>query len=425
MSTTFVPPDLVRPPSRNDPMTVSLTEIVLLVGMALALCTSSALGADGQGTSHDGNNPSASQAQGSDTAAQQTGCQSQGEADKITSQRPCIVDLKPGDVRLFEPSVSSPGKLHRWLDLQAASIGTQYIFAKNGLDVTTANQQQYQVAVRGRFKLDDQGRFSVNTGIYTGATFIAGSNNTGVGIGRAQSNLYLKHLYLNVLPLDGVEVQYGGLNIWHDESTDITGYAYDGYITGERISVKRPRELFFDDISVAYAYVGDLKTPNVTSRLRRLAQSNFHRFLLRKNVGERAWTSVDYTFQSGVQTWREAIRIRATELHAIDAFHVEFYQIPGARSSYGFAAYCEKTILPKLVVGGGYADIDRSMSNSDRYGRGERLFLTTEVPINPAFSILAFATQATTHVATNAPQQRFDISLHYNLLYHLQKTGLF
>jgi len=399
-------------------------EIVLVVGMALLLRTSLALGADGQGSSPGGNSPPVSQEKGRE-AARHTGCQSQGEADKVTSQRPCIVDLKPGDVRLFEPSEATTGKLARWLELQAASIGTQYTFAKNGLGVTTANQQQYQVAVRGRFKLDAKGRFSINTGLYTGANFSAGSNNTGAGIGRAQSNLYLKHLYLSALPLQGVELQYGGLNIWHDESTDITGYAYDGYITGERVSVKRPRELFFDDVSVAYGYVGDLKTPNVTSRLHRLTQSNFHRFLLRKNIGERAWTSVDYTFQSGIQTWREAIRIRVTELHAIDAFHAEFYQIPGAHSGYGFAAYGEKTVIPKLVVGGGYADIDRSMLNSDRYGRGERLFLTTKVPINQAFSILIFATQATTHTATNAPQQRFDIGLYYNLLYHLRKTGLF
>jgi hypothetical protein len=401
------------------------TGLVLKVGLLLVLCTSSASGADGKGSSQGRNDSSVSQPPGRDSAAHHTGCQSQGEPDKVASQTPCIVDLKPGDVRLFKPSASIPGKLHRWFDLQAASIATQYIFAKNGLGVTTANQQQYQVAVRGRFTLDDKGRFSINSGLYTGASFIAGSNNTGIGMGRAQSNLYLKHLYFSAVPLDGVEVQYGGLDIWHDESTDITGYAYDGYLTGERVSVKRPRELFFDDVSLAYGYVGDLKKPNVTSRLHRLTQSNFHRFLLRKNIGERAWTSVDYSFQSGVQTLREAIRIRTTELHVIDAFHAEFYEIPGAHSGYGFTAYGEKTVLPKLVVGGGYADIDRPILNSDRYGRGKRLFLTTEVPINEAFGILMFATQATTHAATNAPQQRFDISLHYNLLYHLRKTGLF
>jgi len=298
------------------------------------------------------------------------------------------------------------------------------VFAKNGLGVTTANQQQYQVAVRGRFKLDAKGRFTINAGLYTGANFKAGFNNTGLGIGEAQSNLYLKHLYFNALPLDGVEVQYGGLDIWHDESTDITGYSYDGYLVGERVSIKRPRELFFDDISAAYGYVGDLNTPNVFRRLHRLTQSNFHRFMLTKNTGERAWISADYTFQSGTQTWREAIRIRTTELRAIDTFHFEVYEASCIHPGYGFAAYGEKTVLPKFIVGGGYADIDRPMLNSDRYGRGKRLFLTAKIPINESLSILMFATQATDHAATNVPQQRVDIGLYYNLLYLLRKTGL-
>lgn len=358
-------------------------------------------------------------------AARRTGCQWRGETDRIASQKSCIVDLKPGDVRLFAPSVSRPGKLGRWLDLQAASLGTQYVLAKSGSGVTTANQQQYQVAVRGRFKLDAKGRFGINAGLYTGTNFIAGFNNTGLGMGKARSNLYLKHLYLSALPLDGVEVQYGSLDIWHDESTDITGYAYNGYVVGERLSIKRPRELFFDDISVAYGYVGDFNSPNAIGRLHRLGQSNFHRFMLKKNISEWAWISTDYAFQSGMQTWREAIRMRATELRVLDTFHAEVYEVSHIRPGYGFAAYGEKAVLSRFIVGGGYADIDRTMLNSDRYGRGKRLFLTAQIPINEAFSILMFATQATDHNASNVPQQRLDIGFYYNLLYHLRKTGIF
>jgi hypothetical protein len=99
------------------------------------------------------------------------------------SQGSCIVDLKPGDVRLFEPSKPTTAKLGRWLDLQAATTATDYVFVKNGRGLTTANQQQYQVAVRGRFKFDAQGRFSLNEGLYTGTNFFAGSNNTGLGLG--------------------------------------------------------------------------------------------------------------------------------------------------------------------------------------------------------------------------------------------------
>ena len=147
--------------------------------------------------------------------------------------------------------------------------------------------------------------------------------------------------------------------------------------------------------------------------------------MLKKNVAERAWISADYAFQSGIQTWREAIRIRTTELRAIDTFHAEIYQISRIRPGYGFAVYGEKTVLPKFIVGGGDADIDRSILNSDRYGRGKRLFLTTKVPINEALSVLIFATQATDRAATNEPQERLDIGLYYNLLYHLRKTGMF
>lgn len=403
----------------------SRRRFIAVVGVVLLLRFPSILSANNTDSAQEGNAPSLSQAQRTSSAERKPACQSNGEPDQESSQGSCIVDLKPGDVRLFEPSVSTAGRLHRWLDLRSASLATLYLFVKNGQGVTIASQQQYQVAVRGRLKFDSKGRFSLNAGLYTGANFIAGSNNTGLGLGGAQSNLYLKHLYLSMRPLEGVEVQYGGLDIWHDESTDITGYAYNGYVAGERISVRRPRQLFFDDISIGFGYVGDLTTPSVTMRLDRLAQSNFHRFILTKNIGERAWASVDYAFESGVQTWREAIRVRAAELRAIDTLHAELYEIPSPHSGYGFAVYGEKTVLPRFIVGGGYADIDCPILNSDRYGRGKRLFLTSKIPINEALSVLVFATQATDHAAFNAPQQRVDIGVSYNLLYHLRKTGLF
>jgi hypothetical protein len=306
--------------------------------------------------------------------------------------------------------------LSRWFELEAATLGVQFVFAKNGLGVITADRQQYQIALRGRVKLDEKGRFSINAGVFTGPSFMAGFNNTGLGAGQAQGGVYLKHLFLSAAPLVGVEIQYGGLNIWHDESTDITGYGYSGYVVGERVSVKRPRELFFDDISLFYGYAGDFNTPNVIRRADHLTRSNFHRFILRKDIGERAWISADYAFQSGVPTWREAVRVRTSELLAIDTIHAEVYQISGTHTGHGVAAYVEKAIHPKLVAGGGYADIDRLMLNSDRYGRGKRVFLTAKIPINEALSVLIFATQAVDHGATNVPQQRIDIGLYYNLL---------
>ena len=152
------------------------TGIVPVVRVVLLLWISSFLGAQSQGVG---------------PMAHQAACQSQAKTDKDTNQTSCIVDLKPGDVRLFAPSRSSVGRLYRWLDLQAASLGTQYVFVKSGLGVTTANQQQYQVAVRGRFKLDAKGRFGINAGLYTGANFVAGFNNTGLGMAKRRATYIL------------------------------------------------------------------------------------------------------------------------------------------------------------------------------------------------------------------------------------------
>lgn len=319
-----------------------------------------------------------------------------------------------------QSTAPSSGQLHRWFELSASSVGVQYVFVETGRGVVAANQQQYQIAVTGRFKLDAKGHFSVNAGLFTGSSFIAGSNNTGLGRGVAQSTLYLKHLYLSAVPVKGVEIQYGGLNIWHDESTDITGYAYNGYTGGERVSIERPGNLFFDDISIGYGYVGDFNTPNLIRRAERLERSNFHRFILRKDLGERAWVSVDHTFQAGVPIWREAIRLHTGELRTIDTLHIEIYQSEGARSGDGFAAYVEKTIHSKVVVGAGYADIHNLVLNSDRYGPGRRVFVNTKIPLSQFLSILIFASQAT------APaQQRLDIGLYYKVLDFLRRRQLY
>ena len=112
-------------------------------------------------------------------------------------------------------------------------------------------------------------------------------------------------------------------------------------------------------------------------------------------------------------------------MRAIDTIHAEVYQFPGTRTGRGLAAYVEKAIHPKLVASGGYADIDRLMLNSDRYGRGKRLFVTAKIPINEALSVLIFATQAVDHAATNVPQQQIDVGLYYNVLDFLSKKRWF
>jgi hypothetical protein len=52
--------------------------------------------------------------------------------------------------------------------------------------------------------------------------------------------------------------------------------------------VRRPKQLFFDEVAVSYAYLGDLQQPSFTKRWRRLAESNYHQFMIGKKFGKRA-----------------------------------------------------------------------------------------------------------------------------------------
>src|SRR5262249_38132217 len=99
----------------------------------------------------------------------------------------------------------------RWFDLQTATIGTRYRLIENSQGAHIANQLQSFAQFKGRFKFDPDGKYSINAGVFTGNSFIAGFNDTGIGTGDFTSNLYLKQLYFSAKPINGVEVQFGGL----------------------------------------------------------------------------------------------------------------------------------------------------------------------------------------------------------------------
>jgi len=174
---------------------------------------------------------------------------------------------------------------------------------------------------------------------------------------------------------------------------------------GERIRVNRPRNFFFDEISVTYGYLGDLNSPDANKRFRRLRQSTFHRFIVVKQIGERARATADYTFESGIETAREAIRVRIPELRLIDNG--------------------ERSLHPRVRIGGGYSQIDRYMLNSDRYGQGKRVFLTSHLTVSPVLTVMTFFTRGLAGDPPPSPRNRFDLLLSYDLLRHLKRTGLF
>jgi hypothetical protein len=117
-----------------------------------------------------------------------------------------VLEMRTGETHL-EPAHASEGKLARWFELQIASIGNRYQFIRKARGTTTANHEQYQITLKGRFKFDARDKVSLQAGVFSGRSFFGGWNSSGWGASRAASNVYLKELYLSFKPARGVEVQ--------------------------------------------------------------------------------------------------------------------------------------------------------------------------------------------------------------------------
>ena len=350
--------------------------------------------------------------------------QPQGGAGNSDGTR-MIIEMKTGETHLEQTQSPQQGRFSQWIDLQILSTSFRYHFIQDSAGVTTNNLGQYLGALKGALRLDSSGRYTIQAGILTGNRFVSGWNASGWGTGPSTTNFNVKQLFADARPIRGVELQYGGLYFNQGETTEITGYDNDGYLMGERIRLMRPKNFYFDEISITYGFVGDLNRPSVGQRFRRLAESNYHQFLLGKKLGERVSVSGDYTFQSGVDTLRQAVRIHVRELRLIDVFQFENYQVVAPDSGYGFSVYGQKKLRPNLSLGAGYAQHDRPGLYSDRFAQGKRVFVNVQKEMSSGFSVSMAITQAIENAQATGTRTRVDLALNYNLLPLVRKTGLF
>ena len=273
--------------------------------------------------------------------------------------------------------------------------------------------------------LDSGERFTIHAGLFTGNSFIGGWNNAGPGTGVGQSNLFLKQLFIAARPATGVEIQYGGLEFARGESSEITSYDYDGYLVGSRVLIRRPKHAFFDEIGVTYGYVGDLTRPSVLSRLDHLNRSNYHQLLVAKHAGRQLRISADYTSDSRVETYRQAVTFRASKVRIADSLDFEQYQRAGAQAGCGFSAYGDRRLARRLSFGTGYAQLDARRLYSDRFNTGSGSSGMAITAISREWSVMALATHALSGSPPTSARTRFDLIVGYNLLRRLQSAGLF
>jgi hypothetical protein len=317
------------------------------------------------------------------------------------------------------------GKITRWFSLDTAHLSTRYHFIENADGTQAANNNQYQAVLKAALKFDRAGNYSIHAGLFTGNTFPGGWNASGWGTGTAQSRFFLKQLYLSAKPISGLEVQYGGFGFVRGHSTEITTYDNDGYLTGERIILTRPKTFYFNEISITAGYLGDFTTPNVIDRFDRLTQSNYRQLVLTRKFHERIAVSTEYAYDAGVETFRQGINIQTHELRVVDRIQFEDYERISPDSGFGMGLYGEKKVYPHLSLSGGYTQIDRPGLNSDRFLQGKRFYANAYVPISAEFGIGTGITQGAGYLPPKISRTRFDLVFEYDLLHTLKRTGIF
>ncbi|MBV9240995.1 MAG: hypothetical protein JO314_03210 [Acidobacteria bacterium] len=310
-------------------------------------------------------------------------------------------------------------KFKRWFDLDAFNLQTRYRYIATNSGKGNTNQQQWQAYIKGHFQLDDKASYRVNWLVQTGPTFTTGWNNTGMGTGLHQTNFYVKQLYFDAKPSKKFEFQIGGIEFNRGETTEAISYDNDGYLTGERITIRDPKALYFDEISAAVGYVGDVNHPSVFYRFKQHFNNfNYHQLLVRKQVTKQIGWSADYTFQDGRDTLHEGVRIKAPKAVFFDTFLFESYQRLAPQRDAGMNAFAEKVVNKRFTINGGFGRIDRRVTlNGDKFQPGHRLYLGSVIKLNHAFSLNPVLVHAVGALPTASTHRtRFDMILTYNLL---------
>ncbi|MFL6248389.1 MAG: hypothetical protein ACJ74H_20365 [Thermoanaerobaculia bacterium] len=309
---------------------------------------------------------------------------------------------------------SAPEDVPR-LELQSATFGLRYRMLENHLGSQSQNWSDHHQGLKLRLKLDRAARYSLTAAAFNGDSFQAGWNLRGLRDGQSSNRLFLKQLFLTVKPRPGVEFQYGGLPIVRGESSEITSYDNDGYLTGQRLSLSPQR--LIDELTVTAGFLGDLRTPSVTRRLHRLSEVNYGQVLVRKRLSDRLTVTADYTDDDGERTLRQGVVIRPAHAYGgIDLIRLEAYERVSGQRDAGGAITAEKP-FGRTRIAASFASIDDRYRavNGDRYGRGQRLSLTSTTALTRDLSLQLFVTHALDDELAMANRTRVDVLLRYEL----------
>jgi hypothetical protein len=365
----------------------------------------------------------------------------------------------------------------RWLDLTTFSHSERYRnqYGDDGFHYFEDGQQRSLVA--GKIKLDADGKYTIGFRATSGRTFnwayadYAGrgfatsfkqsadvvdpyaDGSVGdaydadpAGVQQAQAlksagwSFYVRDLNISAAPVKRFAFQFGSFGFERGLSTEITTFDDDGYLTGERVYLRDPHHLYFDQISVTSAYFGFFDTPNVFARGGGFTKSNYRQIAATKHLNKRVGISGEYNWISNnarTNTFREAVVVAVPESRLLDSFRLEAYEMVNRvslqgddeRPRQGFALVGEKKI-GKLSGDFGFASIDRNYGlysgssylqeigfslNGDNYNTGIRIFSHVNYKLTPVITAFGFYTRITGQMITNLDAQGLNAGLSFDL----------
>jgi hypothetical protein len=319
--------------------------------------------------------------------------------------------------------------LRRWFEFQQFAIGTRYRYIESSADVVTSNHMQYREQIRARFNLDSKKRYTINAGAFAGNQFISSWDNLGPGTGDFDgADHYLKQLYVDAAPVKGFEAQFGGLYVIRGEVTEYVSYDDDGYLVGGRASIRLPKSLYLDEISVTHGHLGPSNQPNLWDRWKLLDNTNYTQVLGAKRFSQMVSSSLDYTHYQDTDTIRGAITLHFKPKAAISTLRYEQYvRTSEPNSAAGFNLSAERPITKWVRLQGGYTTVDEHYGglNADRIQRGRRFWALANVPIWGPLTGTVFATRALDADYSISNKVRFEAVLTWDVLNSLHKTGVF
>jgi hypothetical protein len=338
----------------------------------------------------------------------------EGQGAGSHAQEPTVDDMMHARRRVAR---TTRGERQQRVELSSAAIGVRHRTLRLAASSDWLHQVQTSAALRGRVRIDSNGRYEIHAGAASGRGFRGGWNTKGIGSGSPAIDVALKELFVSLASARlAVELQAGGLFFNRGESTEATSYDNDGYLVGERVTFGSRLAKGLDELAVTRAYLGGLRVANVFRRLERLDRANYYQVLARKDL-RGSGVSLDYTRHEGVHVLRSAASVALPWTALVHRVRLEHYARLAPEPARGFAAAVQRRVTRSIVASGGLSKVDSRFGdlNGDLYGTGTRAYGSVSRRFGTAW-LASVQVARSLDSAASDPKTRWDVAMAFDAL---------